>query len=103
MRGKKNIDLRNEDCLAGLAKVNSSCARLIFADPPYNLSGKKNQTVKNGHLTVCDKGKWDFIEDIHKFNLRWISECKRVLADDGALWISGTLHNHPSVGRALKG
>lgn len=95
-------DLRNEDCVSGLGKVRASCARLIFADPPYNLSGKNNQTVRNGRLTVCDKGAWDTVDDIHKFNLCWIEACKRALADDGTLWISGTLHNHPSVGCALK-
>lgn len=102
MQSAKKIDLRNEDCLKGLAKVRPSCARLIFADPPYNLSGKNNQTVKSGRLAACDKGSWDLIDDIHKFNLSWIEECKRVLAEDGTLWISGTLHNHPSVGCALK-
>lgn len=98
----KFIDLRNEDCLTGLPKVKAGCARLIFADPPYNLSGKGHQTVRSGRLTVCDKGEWDVVEDIDGFNERWISECVRVLADDGTLWISGTLHNHPSVGCALK-
>lgn len=29
-------------------------------------------------------------------------ECIRVLSDTGTLWISGTLHNHPSVGVLLK-
>ena len=96
------IDLRNEDCLTGLPKVKAGCARLIFADPPYNLSGKGHQTVRNGRLTVCDKGAWDVVGDIDAFNERWIAECVRVLADDGTLWISGTLHNHPSVGCALK-
>ena len=96
------IDLRNEDCLTGLPTVKAGCARLIFADPPYNLSGKGHQTVRSGRLTACDKGEWDVVEDIDAFNERWISECVRVLADDGTLWISGTLHNHPSVGCALK-
>ncbi|MFH1051967.1 MAG: site-specific DNA-methyltransferase [bacterium] len=36
------------------------------------------------------------------FNEIWISECIRVLSDTGTIWISGTLHNHPSVGVLLK-
>ncbi len=31
-----------------------------------------------------------------------IEKIKRVLKDDGTIWISGTLHNHPSVGFLLK-
>ena len=74
----------------------------IFADPPYNLSGKNHLTCKNGKVAVCNKGKWDEIEDIHKFNKQWLEACLRVLADDGTIWISGTLHNHPSIGVILK-
>lgn len=75
---------------------------LIFADPPYNLSGPGYITVKSGKPVVCDKGQWDIIENIHQFNESWITECKRVLSDTGTIWISGTLHNHPSIGVVLK-
>ncbi len=99
---KQIIDLRNEDCLAGLRSVKENSMRLIFADPPYNLSGKSHQTVHAGKLTVCNKGKWDIVGDLDSFNEKWIAECIRVLADDGTIWISGTLHNHPSIGITLK-
>lgn len=42
------------------------------------------------------------VADIDKFNYDWIKECMRVLKDDGTIWISGTLHNHPSIGFLLK-
>ncbi|MDD9885305.1 MAG: site-specific DNA-methyltransferase [Gammaproteobacteria bacterium] len=90
------------DCLEGLRTLASGSARLIFADPPYNLSGATHRTVQSGKRVVCDKGQWDQIKDVHKFNEQWIEACLRALADDGTLWISGTLHNHPSVGMALK-
>ncbi|OXU14740.1 Modification methylase DpnIIB [Sedimentisphaera salicampi] len=75
---------------------------MVFADPPYNLSGVNNLTVKSGKSVSCNKGKWDIITDIHKYNEKWVSECIRVLKDDGTIWISGTLHNHPSIGVVLK-
>ena len=75
---------------------------LIFADPPYNLSGDGFLTVKNGRPAVCNKGQWDVIADLQSFNRQWLIECRRVLTDSGTLWISGTLHNHPSVGVLLK-
>lgn len=96
------IVLRQEDALTGLKSNKAGRFRLIFADPPYNLSGKNHQTVHAGKLTTCNKGKWDEVDDIHAFNEEWISECVRLLADDGTIWISGTLHNHPSVGVILK-
>lgn len=97
-----DFSLRNQDFLDGIASEPDGTYRLIFADPPYNLSGDTHVTVHSGARVKCDKGKWDVIEDIHAFNRAWIAECCRVLADDGTLWISGTLHNHPSVGYILK-
>lgn len=90
------------DCLDIMKKMPSKSVDLIFADPPYNLSGNGYVTCKNGRKVNCNKGVWDMIEDIDKFNLDWISECVRILRDEGTIWISGTLHNHPSVGFLLK-
>jgi len=53
-------------------------------------------------VAKCNKGSWDQIENIHEFNRKWVEECVRVLKDDGTIWISGTLHNHPSIGVVLK-
>ncbi len=92
----------NDDCIRAMKQMPKGSIDMIFADPPYNLSDKNSVTVKSGKRTTCDKGEWDKIDDINEFNLAWIKECKRVLKDTGTLWISGTLHNHPSVGIALK-
>lgn len=96
------IKLYNGDVLDIVKQLKDKSVNLIFADPPYNLSGENFLTCKNGKVAKCDKGKWDQIEDINKFNRQWIEQCLRVLADDGTIWISGTLHNHPSVGYILK-
>lgn len=96
------INLRMEDCIQGMQAIPPSSVSLIFADPPYNLSGESYLTVHAGRPVVCDKGEWDSIDNVYEFNRTWLSECVRVLADDGTLWVSGTLHNHPSVGMALK-
>ncbi|MFQ3610286.1 MAG: DNA methyltransferase [Fimbriimonadales bacterium] len=90
------------DALEWLPQLEASRFRLIFADPPYNLSGRGFLTCRGGKPVECNKGIWDQVEDLHLFNRTWISECVRVLAEDGTLWISGTLHNHPSVGMVLK-
>ena len=75
---------------------------MIFADPPYNLSGDLFLTTKSGKVAKCDKGKWDMIKDLDAFNEQWLKECKRVLSPHGTIWITGTLHNHPSIGVLLK-
>jgi len=96
------IDLMHGDCVNILKNLPDNSVDMIFADPPYNLSGRGNITCKNGKKVVCNKGDWDIIENVHIFNEEWLKECKRVLSDDGTIWISGTLHNHPSIGVLLK-
>lgn len=96
------VKLIHGDAVRLLRELEPKSVDLIFADPPYNLSGKDYLTCKNGKVAVCDKGEWDQIDDIHKFNREWVEECIRVLKDEGTIWISGTLHNHPSIGVILK-
>ena len=98
----QKIELILGDSLIELKKLRDESVDLIFADPPYNLSGKNYLTVHSGKFIQLDKGDWDKIENLHEFNLRWIKECVRVLKPHGTIWISGTLHNHPSIGMALK-
>lgn len=90
------------NCVDYLKTIEKESVDLIFADPPYNLSSDTSLTVRNGKPVTCDKGEWDKIDNIYEFNLEWIKACKEVLKPSGTLWISGTLHNHPSVGMALK-
>lgn len=97
-----DIKLFIGDTLELIKQLEPKSVDLIFADPPYNLSGKNYLTCKSGKIAKCNKGSWDQIKDIHKFNLRWVEECVRVLKDSGTIWISGTLHNHPSIGVILK-
>ncbi len=97
-----NIRLLKGDALQLLKNIESKSIDLIFVDPPYNLSGENHLTCKSGRMAVCNKGSWDQIQNIHKFNRQWVEECIRILRDDGTIWISGTLHNHPSIGVILK-
>jgi len=90
------------DCLLELKKLEPESVDLIFADPPYNLSGENYLTVHAGKPVKLDKGEWDKISNIHEFNLKWIKESIRVLKPHGTIWISGTLHNHPSIAMVLK-
>jgi len=96
------IELYKGDCIKLMQSLEPNSIDLIFADPPYNLSGENYLTTKNGKVAKLNKGEWDIIDDIHLFNETWMKECVRVLSDHGTIWISGTLHNHPSVGVILK-
>lgn len=96
--------LYHGDCFEVIRALEKSSIDMIFADPPYYLSGG-GSTCKNGNRVSVNKGKWDKsidIDDIHKFNKSWIRLCKRVLKECATLWISGTYHNIYSVGLSLQ-
>lgn len=96
--------LINGDSFNELSNIKSKSIDFIFADPPYFLSNG-GISVSHGKQVSVNKAAWDEgfdTEQKHKFNRKWIKKCKRVLKDDGTIWISGTMHNIYSVGLALE-
>ena len=93
------------DCVELMRLMPASCVDVVFADPPYRLSGG-GITVKSGRIASVDKGKWDRslgnFEKDHEWNLRWLREARRVLKPDGTLWVTGTHHIIFSLGFALQ-
>lgn len=100
----ENATLYRGDSLKLLKKIEDESIDLIFADPPYFLSNG-GITCSSGRMVSVDKGDWDKtsgLEAKHGFNREWIRECHRILAPNGSIWISGTLHNIYSIGMALE-
>lgn len=100
----KNIKIYNDDFFKFAEKFEDGSVDLIFADPPYFLSGG-GITCKSGRMENVNKGDWDkaaSIDFVHEFNKKWLSLCKRKLKKDGTIFISGTHHNIYSIGFALQ-
>lgn len=100
----KEFKLIHGDSLVILKKIEPKSIDMIFADPPYFLSGD-GISCSAGKMVSVKKGAWDEKIDVkqkHKFNRKWIKLCKEVLKDDGTIWISGTMHNIYSIGMALE-
>ena len=92
------------DSLKELNKLESKSIDMIFADPPYFLSGD-GISCSGGKMVSVKKGDWDKkinISEKHKFNRKWIKQCYKILKDNGTIWISGTMHNIYSIGMALE-
>ena len=99
-----NFKLIYNDIFKAIKKFEDKSIDMIFADPPYFLSGN-GITCSGGKMVSVNKGEWDkalSIKEKHKFNKKWIRECYRILKDNGTIWISGTLHNIYSIGMALE-
>jgi site-specific DNA-methyltransferase (adenine-specific) len=68
---------------------------LVYADPPYFLSSG-GMTIESGKMVSVNKAAWDKSKSysaILDFNYEWISDVRKVMADDATIWISGTKHN----------
>ena len=91
------------DCFEILPKFKGEFD-LIFADPPYFLSNN-GLSIQSGKIVSVNKGDWDKgcgIDEIDKFNIKWLALAKDALTDNGSIMISGTYHNIFSIGRALQ-
>src|ERR1700742_1919071 len=93
------------DCIELMRAMPDRSVDLVFADPPYNLQ-------LGGDLLRPDNSKVDAVDDhwdqfasfaaYDKFTREWLTEARRVLKDDGALWVIGSYHNIFRVGSALQ-
>jgi modification methylase len=91
------------DCLAELAKLPTASVDLVFADPPYNLQLdgallRPNNTTVDGVDDAWDK--FSSFAEYDTFSRAWLSECRRVLKPDGAIWVIG--HNIFRLGVAIQ-
>lgn len=92
------------DSLEILTKFPPESVDMIFADPPYFLSNG-GITCHAGKMVPVNKGDWDTsngLEKDHQFTLKWLGEARRLLKNDGSLWVSGTMHNIYSIGFAMQ-
>ena len=86
----------NGESLEILKKIPSKTFDLVFADPPYNMQiGEKLKRPDNSKVNGVND-KWDqFLNFEHydEFSKEWLKECKRILKDNGSMWVIGTYHN----------
>jgi site-specific DNA-methyltransferase (adenine-specific)/modification methylase len=70
---------------------------LIFADPPYNLSGKSLnlENNKTGGAYYKVNEKWDTFNysDYVEFTKKWLKAANIILTSNGSLFVSCTQHN----------
>ena len=93
------------DCIKEMSKIKDNSIDMIFADPPYNLQLSKalfrpDQTNVKGVNHSWDK--FNSFEAYDEFTTKWLYQCKRVLKDDGTIWVIGSYHNIFRVGSIIQ-
>lgn len=93
------------DCIAAMRALPAGSVDLVFADPPYNLQlGGDLARPDGSHVDAVtdDWDKFDSLAAYDAFTRAWLAEAKRVLKDEGALWVIGSYHNIFKVGAAIQ-
>ena len=95
----------NGNSLEILKKIPDKTFDLIFADPPYNLQiGGKLERPDHSKVEGVDD-KWDQFKNFKHYDnfcKAWLIECKRVLKDNGSIWVIGSYHNIFRIGYLLQ-
>lgn len=104
LENNKKYQLYLGNCLEKMQEFPDNTFDMIFADPPYMLSND-GISCQNGKMVSVNKGSWDKskgIENDFEFNKAWLSECRRILKENGTIWVSGRYHNIYSCGFAIQ-
>lgn len=101
---KTDVILRG-DCIEVLKGLPDKSVDMVFADPPYNLQlGGDLLRPDNSKVDAVDDewDKFDSFAAYDAFTRAWLSECRRVLKDEGSLWVIGSYHNIFRLGSAMQ-
>jgi modification methylase len=93
------------DCIAEMARLPDKSVDMIFADPPYNLQLGGDLFRPEGSRVDAVDDEWDKFESLttyDNFTRDWLEQARRVLKDDGTIWVIGSYHNIYRVGALLQ-
>ena len=95
------------DCIEIMAnQLKPRSIDLIFADPPYNLSGNGLTWTDNktGGPWYMMNEKWDRMTalEYEAFTAMWLAQCSRVLKPQGSIYVACSYHNLAETLMTLK-
>ena len=93
------------DCIAEMARLPDKSVDMIFADPPYNLQLGGDLFRPEGSRVDAVDDEWDKFDSLaayDDFTRDWLAEARRLLKDDGTIWVIGSYHNIFRVGALLQ-
>ena len=95
------------DCIEIMRKIPDASVDAVFADSPYNLQLGEKTLYRPEDQTAARavRDNWDYFAsnaEYDEFTRQWMTECKRILKPDGAMWVIGSYHNIFRVGSILQ-
>ena len=86
---KKGLNvIYNQDCMRGFKKIKNKSVHLVVTDPPFAIEfqkvgsqyNRKQENVLQGYNEIKQEHYFDFTK-------QWLGECKRVLSDNGSMFL----------------
>ena len=93
------------DCIEAMRALPAKSVDMIFADPPYNLQLGGDLHRPDGSFVDAVTHAWDKFDSLSaydRFTRAWLTEARRILKDDGTLWVIGSYHNIFRVGTTVQ-
>ncbi|WNO53587.1 site-specific DNA-methyltransferase [Stakelama saccharophila] len=93
------------DCIAAMRSLPAKSVDMIFADPPYNLQLGGDLNRPDGSRVDAVNDAWDKFDSFaayDAFTRQWLAEARRILKDNGSIWVIGSYHNIFRVGTAIQ-
>jgi len=96
--------IHHEDSIKLMKTLPDESINLIFADPPYNLQLKNTLLRPNQSKVAGVDDEWDKFKSFKHyddFSIEWLKESKRILKNDGTIFVIGSYHNIFRVGNIM--
>lgn len=101
---KTNVILRG-DSIEMMKQLPDNSIDVIFADPPYNMQlGGDLHRPDNTKVDAVNDA-WDKFSDFSAyddFTVAWMNQARRVLKENGTMWVIGSYHNIFRVGTKIQ-
>ena len=95
----------NDDCIKVMNAMEENSVDVIFADPPYNLQLGDALTRPDNSNVLGVYEDWDNFESpaaYDQYTKAWMTAARRVLKENGSIWVIGSYHNIFRVGYILQ-
>lgn len=105
-------DIIKGNSLTILKELPDKSVDMIFADPPYFMQSTtrngKDKTLMRADGTGAFKGcdddwdKYTNYQEYDSFCVSWLKECRRILKDNGTIWVIGSFQNIYRLGYIMQ-
>lgn len=95
----------NADSIEVMNSLSENSVDVIFADPPYNMQLGDTLLRPDNSVVNGVNEEWDSFESLSaydEYTRKWLSAAKRILKENGSIWVIGSYHNIFRVGYILQ-